>query len=58
MCMEKELAKNKFSAEDALYRVLKKQLASRKKTENKWEIFELIKKFPRLFCLNFQDSEG
>lgn len=57
MCMEKEFTKNKFSGEDALYKVLKKQLVSRKNTENKWEIFELIKKFPRLFCLTFQDEE-
>lgn len=57
MYREKENAKNKFSADDDLYRVLKKQLTSHKKTGNKWEIFELIKRFPKLFCLNFQDPE-
>lgn len=57
MYQEKETTKNKFSTDDALYRVLKKQLTTHKKTGNKWEIFGLIKRFPKLFCLNFQDPE-
>lgn len=56
MC-QKKVKKNRFEREDLLCKKIKKINSSRDGNETRWEILEVIRYYPRIFNLHFQDSE-